>query len=256
MSVKLLINGIAGVGKTSLLSTLDKDTFVVSRDAKEFALPLPHMLVDTFYNMSIFCYGGEVNTPEGKVYVDGILDKLEIYNERFGSYPANVAIDSVSQIFMDVIDKASQTPNVYGSQGAEVTKEMSILTSFIHEQLELNGLNVILLNHVIEERADGKATGNYISFGSGKFLEKGGFFSTVNESVTITLSGDHRVVNLNGTKKLARTALKDLPEKMYVANTKAPEKSKKLSDGEEYFTLKTHLDRLLGEQNQVKEWSI
>ena len=173
MAAKILVNGIAGAGKTELLRSLTEGAFVVSRDAKEFSLPIPHMLVDTYYNMKTLIYGGTIKVDGEDVHIDGITDKMEKYNEKVGSYPTTVVIDSVSQIFMDVIDKASQTANVYGSQGAEVTKEMAILTQFIHESLELSGISVILLNHVIEEKADGKNTGAYIAFGQGKFLAKG-----------------------------------------------------------------------------------
>ena len=255
MAIKLLINGKAGAGKTDLLRTLGKESFVVSRDAKSFSLKVPHMLVDTFYDMKTLCFGGDMTIDGKKTHIDGIMDKLSLFNERFGYYPEIVAIDSVSQIFMDVIDKASQKPNVYGSQGAEVTKEMAILTSFIHETLELNGISVILLNHVIEEKADGKATGNYISFGSGKFLEKGGFYSTVNESITIISEMKHRAVHMRGEDKQARTAIIDLPDKMYVANTVDPSKSKSLKEGEEYFSLKSHINLLLSQQIDLAEWS-
>lgn len=256
MGIKLLVNGIAGAGKTDLLRTLDKTAFVVSRDAKSFALPLPHMLVDTFYNMTTLCYGSEIMTAEGKVHVPGIMDKIEAYHTKFGEYPSTVVIDSVSQIFMDVIDKASQKPNVFGSQGAEVTKEMAILTSFIHETLELSGINVVLLNHIIEEKADGKATGSYEAFGSGKFLAKGGFYSTTNEAITIIPKNGERIVYTRDTGKMARTMLTDIPEMMYVANSVDPSKSRKLKEHETYFTLKSHIERLLAEQTSVEEWSI
>ena len=242
MAIKLLVNGEAGSGKTSLLGSLDKDTFVVSRDAKKFGLKLPHVLVEEWEGMTAL--------------VSTIVEKMESYNEKFGKYPTNVAIDSVSQIFMDVIDKASQTPNVYGSQGAEVTKEMAILTKFIHEDLELNGINVILLNHVIEEKDEGKPTGSFVSFGSGKFLSKGGFYSTTNESITIVTSGEHRKVITRGKAKQARTTLTGVPEVMWVANTLDPSKSKKLKEDEHYFTLKEYLDLLLSEQTDVEEWSL
>lgn len=256
MAIKLVINGIAGAGKTDLLRSLGKETFVVSRDAKEFALPIPHMLVDTYYDMTTLIYGGTTKVDGEDVYIDGIVNKMEKYNEKFGHYPETIAIDSVSQIFMDVIDKASQTPNVYGSQGAEVTKEMAVLTSFIHEDLELNDINVILLNHVIEEVNEGKATGTYVSFGQGKFLAKGGFYSTTNESVTVVPEGSHRVVYTRGTKKQARTAHPDVPEKLYVANSVYPDKSKKLKDDEYYFNLKDYMNMLLSNQTDVKEWSL
>jgi len=252
MALKLLINGEAGVGKTELLDSLDKKTFVASRDAKKFGLKLPHFLLEEWTDMSTFIYG----VGEGENRIPGIVDKMEDYNEKFGEYPTNVAFDSVSQIFMDVIDKASQTPNVYGSQGAEVTKEMAILTKFIHEDLELNGINVILLNHVIEERDEGKPTGSYVSFGAGKFLAKGGFYSTTNESITLVASGENRKVITRGKDKQARTTLKDTPEIMWVENTVDPKRSKKLKEGEEYFTLAGYLELLLNDQSDVEEWSL
>lgn len=256
MGIKILINGEAGQGKTELLRSLGDEAFVVSRDAKEFALPIPHMLVDTYYNMSTLIYGADIEEDGEKVHIDGITDKMEKYNEHFGKYPEIVVIDSVSQIFMDVIDKASQTPNVYGSQGAEVTKEMSLLTQFIHESLELNGITVILLNHVIPEIQEGNATGAYIQFGSGKFLAKGGFYSTTNEAITIITEGSNRVVYTRGTKKQARTSNTEIPDKLHVANSVHPDKSKKLKDGEYYFNLKEHINMLLESQVNVKKWSL
>jgi len=241
MAIKLLINGEAGSGKTPLLSSLDKETFVVSRDAKKFGIKLPHVLIDNWVDMTTL-----INT---------IYEKMEGYNEKFGSYPKNVAIDSVSQIFMDVIDKAAQTPNVYGSQGAEVTKEMAILTKFIHEDLELNDINVILLNHVIEEKDEGKPTGSYVSFGAGKFLSKGGFYSTTNESITVITSGEHRKIITRGKDKQARTAMTTIPEQMWVENLVNPDKSKKLKEGEIYFVLKDYLALLLEDQQDVEAWA-
>lgn len=255
MSIKLLINGIAGAGKTDLLGTLGKESFVVSRDAKKFMLPIPHMLVDKWYDMSTFLYGGEHKNEDGaKEYVPGVYDKLMVYADKMGQPPENVAIDSVSQIWMDVIDKASLTPNVYGSQGAEVTKEMGLFVKFVHEVLELNGINVILLNHVIEEKVDGKPTGSYVPFGSGKFKEKGAFYATVNEAVTVVPQGTNRYVYTRNDDKQARTTLKDIPDKVWIENNVHPEKSKKLQAGEEYFTLKGHLDKLLSTQVQVDDY--
>lgn len=256
MAAKIVINGIAGAGKTDLLRSLSSDSFVVSRDAKEFSLPIPHMLVDTYYNMSTLLYGGAIKEDGQDVHIEGVTDKMEIYKEKTGKYPSTVVIDSVSQIFMDVIDKASQTPNVYGSQGAEVTKEMAILTQFIHESLELSGINVVLLNHVIEEKDEGKSTGSYVPFGQGKFLAKGGFYSTTNEAVTVVPEGSHRAVYTRGTKKQARTSIVDLPDKMYIADTVHPEKSKKLKEDEKYFNLQEHIDTINSMHEEVGEWKL
>lgn len=250
MTIKLLINSIAGGGKTSLLESMGEDTFVVSRDGKDFGFPLPHMLVTNYVDMTTLIYGNE------KEEIEGIVQKLERYEENFGKYPTNVVIDSVSQITMDVIDVASQTANVYGSQGAEITKELAIFTKFLHEDLELNGMNVILMNHVTEEKLDGKATGVYLPFGQGKFLAKGAFYATTNEAITLKPKGDNREVLLRGTDKQARTTCKELPDSMWLKNINNEEKSKRLKEGEEYFTLQSHIDYLMSKQQSVKKWSL
>ena len=250
MSIKLIISGIAGAGKTDLLGTLGEETFVISRDAKEFGLPIPHMLVDKYVDMTTLIHGSE------KHGIEGVFDKIEKYNAHFGKYPENVVIDSVSQLTMDVIDTACQKPNVYGSQGSEITKELAVLTKFIHEDLELNGINVILLNHVTEEKEDGKFTGVLLPFGQGQFKAKGGFYATTNEAITLVKEGSGRAVYFRGSDKQARTSCKDLPEKSWVESTNESEKSRKLKEGETYFTLKGHLEFLKSKQVDVKKWSL
>ena len=252
-AVKLLINSEAGVGKTELLRTMGEETFVISRDGKKFGLPLPHFLVEEWVNMNTFLYGGKNSSGE---VMDGVTQKMQAYYDKFGKYPETVAIDSVSQIFMDVIDVASQKPNVYGSQGAEVTKEMALLTQFIHESLEVSGINVILLNHVIPEKEDGKKTGTYLPFGSGKFLEKKAFYSIVNEAITLELSGSHRRVYLRGADKLARTTLRELPETAWIEDFVNPSKTRKLKEGEYYYNLRKHMDALIKEQDKVGNFAL
>ncbi len=249
-SIKLLVNAVAGGGKTSLLAAMGEETFVVSRDGKDFGFPLPHMLVDRYIDMNTLIYGNE---KEG---IDGIVQKISAYEEKFGNYPKNVVIDSVSQITMDVIDVASQKPNVYGSQGAEITKELALLTKFIHEDLELGGMNVILMNHVTEEKIEGKATGTYLQFGQGKFLAKGGFYATANEAITIVQEGSHRAIHLRGTDKQARTACSKLSTKMWLKDISPEGKDKKLKEGEEFFSLRTHIGMLEKEQTNVSKWSL
>ena len=250
MTIKLLVNSIAGAGKTSLLESMGEDTFVVSRDGKDFGFPLPHFLVTEYINMTTFIYGDE------KAEIEGVMQKIEKYHEAFGKYPTNVVFDSVSQITMDVIDVASQTENVWGSQGAEITKELAILVKFLHEELEINGMNVILMNHVTEEKIEGKLTGVYLPFGSGKFLQKGAFYATTNESITLRVKGDNREVLLRGPDKQARTTCKDLPDAMWLKNINNEEKSKRLKEGEVYFTLQNHIDHLMSKQQNVKKWSL
>ena len=252
-AIKLLVNSEAGVGKTELLRSMGTETFVISRDCKKFGLPLPHFLVEEWVDMHTFLYGGKNSWGE---VIDGVTQKMQAYYDKFGKYPETVAIDSVSQIFMDVIDTAAQKPNVYGSQGAEVTKEMALLTQFIHESLEMSGINVILLNHVIPEKEEGKPTGCYLPFGSGKFLEKKAFYSITNESITIELSGNQRRVYMRGADKLARTTLPELPDVMWIEDFVHPNKSKKLKEGESYYTLREHMDLLISVQSEVGTFAL
>ncbi len=257
MSFKLNISGVAGAGKTSLLASLGADTFVISRDSKKFGLPIPHMLVDTYYDMDTLLYGGEIQDEEGNtVAIDGVMDKIEAYHAKFGKYPKNIVWDSVSQISMDIIDVASQKPDSWGSQGKEVTAELAKLTKFLHEELELNGFNIITLNHVTEEKSEGTPTGKLIAFDQGKFAAKGGFYATVNEAITVAVEGNHRVVYTRDIKKLARTTLADTPDKMYVEDLVHPDKSKKLKPGEEYFTLAKYIDMIEANQQDVEEFKL
>ncbi len=249
MSAKILLNGEAATGKTTLLRSLDPTkTLVISRDSKVFGLPIPHMLVEEFYNMSMFLFGGEITQDEELVQVEGVVDKMEAFNTSIGSYPETIVFDTVSQLTMDVINKALKTPNVYGSQGAEINKELGIFVDFLHEYLELNGINIILLNHVIKDKSD-EAT-EYIAFGQGKFKEKGGFFSIVDESVTIAQEGNYLVAYTKGALKQARSKL-DIPAKMYIESLGEPIKSKKLKADEVYYNLSDHLNMIIEANNKV-----
>jgi len=249
MSAKILINSESGVGKTSLLATLDPTkTLVISRDSKTFPLPIPHMLVEEFYGMNLFLFGGEVVQDGDTITVEGVTDKMEAFEAKLGHYPENIVFDTVSQITMDVINKALKTPNVYGSQGAEINGELGIFVDFLHEYLELNNINIILLSHVIKDKSD-EAT-EYVAFGQGKFKDKGGFFSIVDESVTIAQEGSYLVAYTKGSLKQARSKL-DVPAKMYIESTGEPIKSKKLKEDEVYYTLGNHLDMVVEANSKV-----
>lgn len=249
MSIKLLINGVASAGKTSLLSSMGEETFVISRDAKDFNLPLPHMLVDTYVDMNSFLYGNE------KAEIEGVVQKIEKYHNHFGKYPETVVIDSVSQLTLDIIEVAANKPDSYGSRSMEINRELGLLTKFIHEELELSGMNVVLMNHVTEEKVEGALTGTLLPFGQGKFLAKGAFFATTNEAISLVLDGSQRKVIHRGTNKQARTMHLDLPDTAYVKQLDPTKKSKALKEGEEYFDLRTHMDKLIASQADVGKWS-
>lgn len=250
MAAKILINGVSGTGKTSLLRSLKK-AFVISRDGKEFSLKIPHMTVKKFYDMSTTLYGGTVKEDNETIVVEGVFDKLEKYNEKFGEYPETVVIDSVSKFMIDIIDYANANFKNFDVHSC-INAQIGILTEFVQEKLVANGVNVILINHVMENDKKG-----YIPIGQGKFKDKGGFFSEVDHSIFIEEEGQHYVVIHRGADYQARTMLDDIPDKQYVENFKKPEKSKKLAEGEVYYVLQEHIDKInaIG-SNIADEWEI
>lgn len=82
------------------------------------------------------------------------------------------------------------------------------------------------------------------------------FYATTNESITLKPKGDNREVLLRGTDKQARTTCKELPDSMWVKNINDESKSKRLKEGEKYFTLQEHIDYLMSKQKSVKKWSL
>ena len=82
------------------------------------------------------------------------------------------------------------------------------------------------------------------------------FYATTNESITLVPKGENREVYLRGTDKQARTTASELPDRMWVENIVDPSKSKRLKEGEEYFSLQSHIDYLMEKQKSVKKWSL
>ncbi len=167
MAAKILINGIAGTGKSSLVRDL-KDAFVISRDGKAFPFKIPHMLIPNYHSMATILHGGTVKHEDGSIEeVEGVLEKLDKYEAKFGHYPSTVVIDSVSKLMQDAIDYANLNFKNFDVHSC-INAEIAILTTFIQETLVANGVNVILINHVMENDKKG-----YVPVGQGKFKDKG-----------------------------------------------------------------------------------
>ena len=244
MSGKLLVNGKSGSGKTDLLKTL-KDAFVISRDGKAFPFNMPHMLVPAYYSMDILINGGTVKAGDDELEIEGFFDKMEKYNEKIGAYPETIAIDSVSKIMQDIIDDANIRFTNFDIH-SHINREIAVLTKFVQEDLVAEGINVILINHVMDNDKKG-----LIPVGQGKFKDKGGFYSEVDHAILI----DDFKVTHRGVRNQARTTIAELPDFQYVENNVNRSKSRKLKEGETYYNLQEHLDLILHHRTNNAQWS-
>ena len=243
MGAKILVNGVAGSGKTNLIKTLT-DAFVISRDGKAFPFNIPHMVVPEFYSMDIMINGGEVEVDGEGVVIEGFYDKMEKYNEKIGSYPKTIVLDSASKLMQDIIDFANLNFTNFDIH-SHINREIAVLTKFVQEGLVANDMNVIIINHVMDNDKLG-----LIPIGQGKFKDKGSWYSEVDHAILV----ENMKVTHRGVKSQARTTIATLPDKQYVENDVNPSKSKKLQEGEVYYDLQKHIDMILETQNSNAEW--
>ena len=244
MSAKILINGKAGSGKSTLLKSLT-NAFVISRDGKAFPFRMPHMLVPQFYGMDTLIHGGEVKVGDEEIEVEGFFEKMDKFEEKTGKFPETVAIDSVSKIMQDIIDNANLNFTNFDIH-SHINKEIAKLTKFVHEDLVANGINVVLVNHVMDNDKKG-----LIPVGQGKFKDKGGFYSEVDHAILV----DSMKITHRGVANQARTTINEFPDTQYVENCVNPLKSKKLKEDEYYYDLQKHIDFILKEEGNNDEWS-
>ena len=219
MSAKVLVTGLANTGKTTLLKTLE-NALVVSRDGKPFSLELPHFNVGEYTSIDEL--------------LDLLLEKLEAYKAKIGTYPDTVVFDSVSRIFTDIETNCSRKYNGY-DVWSNVNKEINIFIEAVND-LQNQNYNVVLIAHAVWDETAKK----YIETCKGSFAKTGGFLSTVDYAVNISIVGSKRIVQHRGMQ-LSRTLLEDMPEKEDVNN----------------FNLQTYLNKIKEKAEVVSEkWSI
>jgi hypothetical protein len=248
MAAKILVNGVAGVGKSSLLQSL-RNAFVISRDGKPYHLKIPAMVLENYHGMALTLYGGEVKNPATKEVlhvVEGIETKLQKYVDKFKILPETIVIDSVSKLMLDAMDYANTLHSGWDIHSC-INAEITILTKFIQEYLISNNVNVVLINHVMENEKKG-----YIPIGQGKFKDKGGFYSEVNEAILIEENASNRYILTSGKENQARTEIPHLLQpKMYLENFIEPKKTRKLQPGEKFYSLQEHIDLINSVADEV-----
>jgi hypothetical protein len=212
-----MVLAASNAGKTTLLKTL-KDVFIISRDGKKYPFPQPH------YNVPDFKDVDEL--------IDGIVEKINMYEEKFGELPKIIAIDTISKILLDIeagiLEKVADFP--YGKIGAEVSK----FVHFIERDLVEN-FDVIVLSHAMYD----EKLKRYVAVNpGGSYKNRGGFLSEVNEAIFIEALGEKRTVYFRNVKRCSRTLCDDFPEKMLL----------------EDFTLQSHIEKLRELNTDTEEW--
>lgn len=220
MAVKLLISGLANTGKTSLLQSLT-DVFVVAHDGKQYPFPQPHVNINQFASVSELIT--TVNT------------KLGVYKEKFGKLPSTIVFDSVSTIFETIADNCGRQ-----YKGFEIWKnvnsEINEFTRYLEQTLIPHGLNVVIVSHAVWN----VDTANYELVAQGSFAKKGGFLSTVDNSIFIEVKNGKRTIHHRSPKFAARSTLAELPDMQPI----------------EEYNLQKHVDMLSATKNKVASYQL
>ena len=133
MTAKILISAEPNGGKTTLTKDLD-DCLVISHDGKRYPFKVPHVLVPTFDHIDTF--------------IDLTTDKIEAYNEKFGTYPKRMVFDSVSKIF-DTIHANCNEKHKNFTIYSELDKEITAFTAFIENSIIASGIDVVIISHAL-----------------------------------------------------------------------------------------------------------
>lgn len=220
MAVKILISAVANAGKTTLTKELE-NSLVISHDGKKYPFPVPHVMVPSF--------------DSAEDLVNTTIEKIEAYNQKFGSYPDTIVFDSVSKIF-DTIHTNCNEKHTGFKIYSELDKEITAFTSFIENSLIASGMNVVLISHAIYD-AD---TAKYNLVGKGSFAKRGGFLAEVDEALFLELKNNKRIVHSKSTKFPARSLQADIPESVPV----------------DEFNLQQYMDQIKGVSDEVDSFQL
>ena len=202
--IKLVIAGPSNAGKTRLLSTLDKDAFIISNDGKTFPFAIPHVHLKN--------YAHSPSVTAGEMFLGMLTAAMVGYKKQYKKYPTTVVLDSISKIFIDIVTAVSiGTVEGYG-RFTETGISISAVLEYIESELINKGINVILITHSTYNEKEGK----YVLVGGiGDFKSKGGIVSETDSSIQLvpTATGV-TIYHRSYIYTLARTLNSDLPESL------------------------------------------
>jgi GTPase SAR1 family protein len=191
-AIKILISGEANAGKTTLTKNL-KNALLLSHDGKKPVVQIPHVYVNTFTAVADL--------------ISLFNEKIAAYNNKFGSYPETIVIDSISRIYDTIGNNCNDKYTGFTIYSA-IDKEIKELNSYIEDVLIASDINVILISHALYD----SETSQYNLVGKGSYAKLGGALSIVEEALFLEKKPTKRVVHFRSTKFPARTLIEDLPD--------------------------------------------
>ena len=189
-AVKLLVCGFESSGKSTIASQLD-NALVLNFDHKEYGFAVPHVNIKDYDGL------------DGMISL--ITEKIEAYNEKMGSYPSTIVLDTMTQFYTSM-----QQYNGTRFKGFDEHRQNNLDTlafnKFIEDSLIPSGINVVIVAHTNYD----DATSRHIIPASGAFAKAGSWLSVVNEAIFLEKKSNKIVVHTNNLKYPCRSTLSDL----------------------------------------------
>lgn len=220
MAVKMLISGVAGAGKTSLIKPLS-NVLVISHDGKSPTLKLPTRYIRSF--------------DTSAELIASTNEAILGYKDKYGTYPTTIVFDSVSRIFDTIYDSCNRRFtgfNIY----SELDKEIKAFNSYLEETLIASDMNVVIISHAIYDSEEAK----YNLVGKGSFAKVGGYYGTVDQAAFVEMKSGKRIIHFRSAKFPARTLTDSLPDSVNVDD----------------FNLQDHLDLLSADMNELNDFAV
>lgn len=221
--VKYLITGLPKQGKTRATRSL-KNAFVINADTeKDYPLNHPHTNIypPKYFDVKVKGKLDKAATAkaQGNSLVWSNVDnfkadvraKLKKYKSIHKKLPDVVVIDTITALYNIMVEHNTRTiKNVYGSLGVANTTDTAKLNTMIETLLIKNGIDVVILAHVVYE----EATDTYIipASGSKRFLQAGSWLSVVDYASFVWNDGDTRYISHKTLAHPCRSLLPDIED--------------------------------------------
>lgn len=189
----LLIVGYENTGK-SMLGSRIKDCLIINCDHKRYVFDAIHSNYIKWKGIDDF-----------KSFINA---KIVAYKDKYGSFPKNVAIDTVTHMYNSMIKYNSEKSN-NNFKVMEENNQNTIDIADYFRQLNSKGINVIIFAHTkIDQKTD-----QFTVPAQGSFRDSGSWQSFVSEAFFISRDGEsHLVVLKDANNRCVRTNIKEINE--------------------------------------------